>query len=295
MESTVIGSPSKLSDRRLHIPLNENLSNLKTESGSLLVDQKISDQLIRKILAEDQGKDALLISWSANKLTKNGDNFICNLTKIKVLAIVNGENEFFSYVIKTTPPATKDKFNEFRNVSMNKEISFYKELAPLMNAELALCGEPNLRIPRYIYSTSEILVLENLKEKGYVMRNFEDGLSKEHVKLIIEELARFHGAAFRLNKSLSNENLLDKFPYLRDGWLEQGTTLREPFDWLFKKSLLNCANISKTINNDLMSEWLTEMSEKCLDIIQLNTKCDDKFLTLCHGDTWNNNFLFRQV
>jgi hypothetical protein len=86
----------------------------------------------------------------------------------------------------------------FRN-----EVDFYTKLKPKLD-KLVSCPETQgLKAPTCYYASDEkgVIVMENLKTSSFRNMDKKDGLDSDHMKKVLEQLARFHGVSYHLMES----------------------------------------------------------------------------------------------
>ena len=155
-----------------------------------------------------------------------------------------------------------------------------------------------------------ILILENIKhrEKKYIMFDKSKPMDLDHVKLVMSELASFHGMWLRYKFMAQNGELSSKIRRGSDGHPEVS-----PISWeTFERRHNTQKRMPKLVYNKLKSvakrtvlrilsqrgSEESENAEKCRQFFDntatrwLNDYMKEKaqpVYTLCHGDFWSNN------
>jgi len=123
------------------------------------------------------------------------------------------------------------------------------------------------------------------------MRNRRIGMDRAHASLVFKELARLHSSAKLLLQS-SGKDITSKFNLDEDFYL----TMETNADWhsWFEQIPLNGAAMLETCQGyEKAIEGLQTMSSNYFSLIKEQLKPVEPFATICHGDVWNNNMLFR--
>ena len=276
----------------------------KTES-EILVEKKTPHDLVQEVdvaiaLKNDKGQDATLKSFEIKDFTKKGDNYACVITSVVVTYVDAGKDENVTYVVKLNPCRSED-FEAISTVLFEKEIGFYTTLLPLLNSELSRADEKKLRVPTcYHYvntANDEVIYLEDLRQLGYKMLDRKKGLDKEHTELILTELGRFHAASSLLMSrgEFQGEDIFNKLPILIeafDGMNDENSKFN------FKTYLPMLMDMAKHIamrseGYEKLVPYFSDKRELAADMLMEQFNVTDQFKVICHGDCWNNNFLFR--
>ena len=250
-------------------------------------------------LRNDKGTNAKLKKITIKDFTKKGDNYGCIVTSVNVSYIENGLDKETSYVAKLNPRRSAG-FDKSK-LMFKKEIGFYTEILPLLNEELKGVNEPALRIPKCFHCVTEelleVIYLEDLRTLGFKMCDRRKGMNKDQTDLIVIELARFHAAS-----SL----LMDRGEYQGCDMVEKFPVLHECYDSLMDECdpvnmntfLVGFINLDVKIAEKLggyeeVKQFLLERAKDGRSLLLEQLKCKDQFKVICHGDCWNNNFVFR--
>lgn len=254
----------------------------------------IKEEQVRAALRADKGPDASLTSWGVKDFTKKGDNYACTVTSIEARYSLSGAEEEVTYIAKLNPCRQMGSLNSFTNVVFEKESGFYKEIAPLLDAELKSIGQKPLKFARcFALSTerdSEVIILEDLRPGGFKMFDRRKGMDRAHVTLVVKELGRLHAASKLLMDKLPYK-LEEKFPFIEKDF----TSFNEnKFQDIFQWYCTNAAEMAERIGGyENVAAWLRDAAPNCINMFEEQTKSNPPFEVICHGDTWNNNVLFR--
>lgn len=117
---------------------------------------------------------------------------------------LNGVTGRRSYAAKGNPCHDREVIEEVTHKLFLKEAEFDSNLLPQLNAVLEEAGMKPLAMPRCFYGAverkKELVLLEDLRPRGFKMFDRRKGLDVAHVSLVLEELARLHAASLLLEK-----------------------------------------------------------------------------------------------
>lgn len=193
--------------------------------------------------------------------------------------------------------AIKDeKIRKIGNVvqAYNNEIQFYTNIVPKLEEvqKLSLVHVP-LAIPKFYHASSvpgdEFLILENINKQGFQMLRMQQQLDHDHLSLILEKYAQFHGLslAFKTFQPEEFDRLTSK--------------LHHHYKNLFKTHGGKLVELYQTVYDSLDDADSQPEKETIKKIIDHSDEisstiiagADDDFITLLHGDCWSNNNMFK--
>uniref|UniRef100_A0A0K2T8S5 Putative LOC101895777 [Musca domestica] n=1 Tax=Lepeophtheirus salmonis TaxID=72036 RepID=A0A0K2T8S5_LEPSM len=276
------------------------------EHPSKLREDIVNKSFIHDILKEKYGNDIQFLSYSARVGSDIGDNYIGDLVAvdIQVKNVKTNEEKMFNWMFKVMKRGKCEK--GMKQFSLfEREFAFYNNYLD----DLDKYVKPKiLRTVPLIYSVNnpdlQVLVFEHLGASGY--RDPVDkkiGVDDDHVYNVCKWLAELHGSAFVL---------FQKYPGGFSEW-KKNNFFAEPvqsdqFDE-FGATLVNSYyNLLEDLLNGSENDLLVETFEKSLKDFFENTPEDvsiavkikktlyesrSEFKTLCHGDAWFNNMLFK--
>lgn len=161
---------------------------------------------VSKILSEFEifPKVVKIQSWSLKSATKKGENFASSLNALEVKYIVSdGMEKSSSFIVKSRLDnemmgAIEDEFNVFE-----RESQVYQHIVNEMESLLRSIGDDTVLAPKAYYLDDKMIVLENLKAKGYSIGDVKIGLRKDQSSLICKKLAKFHACSMVLYQKVS--------------------------------------------------------------------------------------------
>ena len=256
---------------------------------------------VQQALIADEGPSAKLISFEMKDFTTRGDNYACVVSSVELTFEKEGREQQKSFVVKLNPLRPLPVMEKMAEVLFSKEISFYKEIVPLLNKELDKLQLKPLKMPKYFHSVArkkeEVIFLEDMRKRGFKMLDRKIGMDRNHTMLIMKELARLHAisAVLMNTEEFKGDNLMKKFPFLEEAFekMMEGADTSVTDNW-FGQGMSTAAEIAE-MNKDYeyAGRFLRSLVPNISKIVLDCLKAEEPFITICHGDCWNNNFLFR--
>jgi len=255
---------------------------------------------VTKVLNADVGPEAVLNQYEIKDFTSKGDNFTSSVTSVSVKYSLSGEEKTTSYVVKLNP-CKSENFNIMVNTLFWKEIKFYSELLPKINAELSRIEEEPLKVPKCLYFSEtfreEVMYFEDLRCKQFKMYDRRKSLDFVHAEMIIAELSRLHAASVLLLNAgtLLGKDPTRKFPYLVNTNEEIGRRGGTPvYNDFIAGFLETAASVAERCNGyERVAKALRSLKENCKERFTEDLKSNNQFKVFAHTDCWTNNFLFR--
>lgn len=222
-----------------------------------------------------------------------GDGF---LGEFFIATILDRDNNSIIEVAIKKAFKNKQKRTELNiEIAFLNEVLFYSKIFPILNKlQTESMEEPFVEIAKFYYGTTEewyeALVLENLKTRGYIMRNKSDLLDEEHASLIFKTYGKFHALSFAL-KDLNGEEYHELVKEIKD-------FIQISFSSKQYKFFLN--GIGQEAFGALETEEYSDVFEYCA---KYRENIMDEFLkkgiykgdygVINHGDCWSNNMMFK--
>lgn len=137
-------------------------------------------------------------SYRVESATKPGENFLSTVYR---LIITTTTDEQISLIMKAeTGKADIDHFITTVR-AFPKETVFYQELLPeFEKLWLDYSKEAISFGPKCFYATTvplQIIVLEDLRPDGFVLRSRRSGINIRETKMVLEKLAKFHACSVK--------------------------------------------------------------------------------------------------
>ncbi|XP_029171302.1 uncharacterized protein LOC114940725 [Nylanderia fulva] len=262
--------------------MNETIIN---EFFKMVLRTELCDETINVLCVEDKNSNIVM-----------GTNFLSNFFKVKIVYTILSKidkklsMQIANIVIKSEPKNGMQLTMVREQNMFIRELTMLKETLPkiekLVHKQLG---------PKLWFGSSEcrILVMENLSEKGFIMKDRQKGLSMAHCLLVIEQLAKLHAGSVALH---------EKEPKLIESFKTGGilsATCPESYMRLLEVSLLN---MSKAIQgwadqkyNARIATKLDKLAKTIRDRCAVVYKYEpNEFCVLNHGDCWTNNIMFQE-
>ena len=258
----------------------------------------IKKEDIAIVVKADKGSDAVLDSFRVEDFTKKGDNYACVVTSVVVQYTRLGKPGESSYVVKLNP-CHEGSLGSMMHIVFEKETAFYTKILPLLNKKLTEVNEHPLRIAKHYHSVEkrnqEAIYLEDLRQSGFKMHDRLQCMTKQHVELIIKELARLHASSVLLfHKENSLGNILKKYPDFDSRDDEIQKKMKDSgLDLLTETLTRRIELIDRIPGYEFVSRFISEMLPTINEDFNALKTADPPFITISHGDCWNNNLLFR--
>lgn len=202
--------------------------------------------------------------------------------------------EFISCILKTLPQTdlALDKLGSGNYNVQNKEMIFYQQIIPEFEEILGRIGENGKTFPGVmaVYLDLNLIVLEDLNVRNFVMANRLTGLDMNHIKLSLKCLARMHAASVVLHEK--DKNVFKDFD---TGFYTRRT---DAFHVFFKSSLevlsKEVANWTDWKESSYYAKKLKALIPNLIENGRKSFDCENgDFNCLNQGDLWTNNVMFQ--
>uniref|UniRef100_A0A6P7F7B7 Rho-associated protein kinase let-502 n=1 Tax=Diabrotica virgifera virgifera TaxID=50390 RepID=A0A6P7F7B7_DIAVI len=282
--SNAIDSTAKISPRSID----------RIEMGPQTIKQL--DEMIYKHLP----KGSKIIETKISNLTVPGDNYGSHIYKVDMkMKNESGGIEDLNVVAKQIPDS--EFYQEVFNiqVTFNMEKEFYNTIVPRLYEFQKKYNVPvsdsfpkfygarnNLNGVNNVVDKDGLIILENLKIKGYVNLERTIGFDLSTSRLILEDLARFHATTLAL-KLKEPENFEKKIKPYCSCFLK----LPAPLDLAYEGNQLALVLEEEEIGRKLMPQLRKSMKY----MGTLRTTFREPFATVVHRDFWVNNIMLQFV
>ncbi|XP_047534562.1 uncharacterized protein LOC125069202 [Vanessa atalanta] len=267
---------------------NTNMNKDNYKCDKILLNEEFSEALKKTIHEIITRVKYVHYNVTVRKITTGGNNFLGELYEIDIdgetSETKNENNIFLKRIIQN---------DDFRIYSIpevyKKEAFFYKELSKIFN-EL----QENVNIPAedrfkmvksYEETNDEVIILENLTKKNFKTMFRMDVMSIEFAKLSIEQLAKFHGLSFALQKKRP-EYFETKIKTIKQSMV---------YDDYWNEFVTKMCELSVSKLNDVTKEKISKFFEYSLDKYpKYMNGLHSQIKCLCHGDYKMNNIIFKE-
>lgn len=239
---------------------------------------------------EEKEPQVLVKHFKARLAVAPGNNYLSHIFRVTVEYEWKGsENKQLTKSLMVKAPITKGIVSEMsdRMDVFGKELKTYKELLPKMNDKLSLIICPTL-----YYCPVKALILQDMKEEGYIMCDKYDRLDYAHCDLVVTTLAKFHAASVacyhddpELIRTLGEENM----------WVEGDPHFETQMKPWFQVAVKTVAGIAAKMDGcQAAAEYLSNKVECIADsVLKMVEPKATGLNVLNHGDLWSNNMLFK--
>ncbi|XP_068229657.1 uncharacterized protein [Palaemon carinicauda] len=278
--------------------LNRHFALASTEKQPITPQSLITEGHVKEALRCDKGSDAVLESWKVVDFTKPGDNYSSVVTSVEVRYLKDNEECEVTYVVKLNGLRTVEGFPDLMPVLFDKEGKFYQNGLPDLNEALVSAGQEPLRFPKcfhvFLEDKKEQIYFEDLRARDFKMFDRRKGLDKDHVVLVMKEIARLHSASYLLmSRCEEGETPATKHKYLAKDYLNFIPGNKHWFLPILQRPIdTGIMMLEKVGGYETAIKWMKSFRYEIKDVlsVQMHSK---KFNNICHGDCWNNNILFR--
>lgn len=232
----------------------------------------LDKSFLSTVLRRKYGDDSILVtSFNVSVATKKGESFASEMFRISARTSTGMQHN----LILKKPHTDKDRSDAVEEYQFfGKEMNFFNKFLPEVNEILRSVDEWEELCPQLIYCDQDmqVLVMEDLRDRGYASGERESRISREAAKILMRKLAKLHAALMTLNVQ-------------RNGELEREDT----FGSYFQHGQFNA--FFKQFPYALIEEVQTWGSEFAGVVPKLE-KIADSFITLMHDSTisrrgWN--------
>ncbi|XP_052837786.1 uncharacterized protein LOC128253436 [Drosophila gunungcola] len=249
----------------------------------------LDQQLFKEFLDRDFPNLKTIKSYRLEPSAGKGENYTSLLLRANFeLELDDGSLGSISYMVKLLPNS-ENRDNVAMWKVFDKERTTYGEYIPEFEQMYKEAGKEITFGPRYYESKNaleeELIVLEDLKKRGFINVNRHNGLDMLHTEATLEKLAQFHAASavrFELKgayPAIYNRNLCSE----EDGFRDFRDTQIKAF--VEAIPLYDASHLAKSVES---------FGSQAEDMFQATApQIEGEFRVLNHGDAWCNNFMYK--
>ncbi|XP_065366731.1 uncharacterized protein LOC135959657 [Calliphora vicina] len=272
--------------------MNRHNKEIIENTGFKDVPQWLNEKLFQEFLDKDFPNYRTLKKFMAKPAVKTGENFMTVMLRITIeLELKNNTKTSHSYMVKIKPiPETLQFMIKEWKIFVKEHTTYSKYIAAFQRYyQTAGCNvklAPRLYDPTKTVINDDVLILEDLRLKGFTNFNRHLGLDLVHTKAVLQKLAQFHAA--------SAQHFMKEGPYptMYSKSLSSDVDLFE--NHRIKLNEIFRENLDFYGNFKYMEEKLKIFFETYPDPFQLESDWKtNKFNVLNHGDCWTNNIMFQ--
>ncbi|XP_046387008.1 uncharacterized protein LOC124156481 [Ischnura elegans] len=257
-------------------------------------------------LIRDSHPGVRLAWFEATEGSGRGDNYTAVLYRVQARGWSGEEPWKGSFILKALPenPETREAYQSeslFRN-----EVAFYTRALPALIDFQSRMGarSPFRGVPQCFRADGDLIVLEDLRCRGFRMADRKVGLDAAHLEAALALLARLHALSLAMRASEPR-----RFAAVVAGAVREVMFTPENEAWYRayyrSASRAACAVVGDAFPaTDAYLRRLRAFADdgffqRMVDLVSAATASDpggqryDVPLVLCHGDCWTNNIMFR--
>ncbi|CAG9561503.1 unnamed protein product [Danaus chrysippus] len=239
---------------------------------------------IRNIVKKEGYKDHDI---KVIKLKTNGDNYLGSLYEIDIKGVVEDEKKetnIFAKVILNPDITTTVSLENLYLI----ELFVYNELSKIFHdvqeeAKVPITERYNIA-RSYQQKNNNMIVLENLSRKGFKVYNRLDVMSLKFAELCIQQLARFHGLSFVIEKKMP------EFFNKRIRILEHPIVYNDELTKLVKQNSVYTINLFEGDEKMRIEKFASSVLQK-MKKYNLDRNC---ICCMTHGDFRISNIMVRE-
>lgn len=181
-----------------------------------------------------------------------------------------------------------------------REIFFYKNVAPAFNRfqeEMKLSPDDRFTSFPKCYDAvcapeddTCVIIMQDLRSEGFALWPNEKPTPFERVRLIVEELAKFHAISFAMKDQRPEQ--FAEFTKL-DDFVRVFLTV-DHFEAVFRQSIERAMKALRSEEHkSIFRECLQNYRDVCNNCLQ--GRFSDESCVVTHGDCWKNNVIYRSA
>ncbi|XP_063995652.1 uncharacterized protein LOC135173007 [Diachasmimorpha longicaudata] len=251
---------------------------------------------LQSVLQSTLGSQLIVNNYEMQDLLPPGENYASRIVSLQV-SVKNKERENEDLcLVGKLPPPTREQRETFDSPStFRKEIFMYSKILPFYGQLEIDSGVKDHEIaPKYYgsklgehsddFSEDAVILIENLKRKGYYCADRRYGCDLVQAKLTVKMLARFHALGMATK---------EKDPVFFETLKVQAkcVELANPEEWV--------PIISERIQDVAKDPEINKYFEACVRTLQKGNyeawlaTPDEPWSTIIHADFWANNIMYR--
>lgn len=259
----------------------------------------LTEEFIQKTLEHGKRYQVIIDDMRIDMPVPKGNNYATEIVGVKVEYRRSNDlnrKHTKSFIMKL--PITGPMYEIlFKCGIIEKEPMVYKELLPKLRS--ILCEniddedddetDDNLLAKSYFSAEKNIVILEDLKVKGYKMVVRQEQLDFDHSVLALKSLAKFHAGSVVLHER--DPEFIEKIGaevLFNDGFKETYSSfLNSNFNIISRK-------LGGQPDTEKFVKWFEENKGRFWDLlVDEVSKRENEFNVLNHGDFWLTNMMFK--
>lgn len=260
-----------------------------------------SDKLLKILekIATREGIESFEPSFSAG--SNKGENFLGEITRVQLSGKNSlGKEKNLDLILKCAPSSAKRREDFLNHIVFEREVFFYKTLAPKflsfqqekgLSADLIFSAYPRcLEAICDVESEDFLLVFENLRAQDFHMLPRDKPHSVSSLRLVVRTLAKYHAVSFAFKDQQPSN--FEEFKGLHDIFTQytMSPVVRQTFDASFVRTI-ELLEDPKHIR--ILKELMVNVDKHLANLY--DAKALDRCGIIAHGDVWNNNLFFHET
>nr|CAH7761564.1 unnamed protein product [Callosobruchus chinensis] len=196
--------------------------------------------------------------------------------------------------VKVSKVLPFDNAEDCVETAFKQETFFYDEVFPAFEKVQMNIRDEFKPYPHCFkcFPDRNILILENLKAKGYEMVDKDIPMDFKHCKAVMEVFGKLHALSFAMKDR--DIQLFDKLSkYSRDLNKRRFESWKDDASNMYKTTMQQALDLLKEKGDVQLSVEMEKVVAKWEDKFCGYQDEDEPQAVLTHGDAWNNNMMFR--
>lgn len=270
---------------------NNHHHSVNDEDSDAIRPDWLDETYLENVLRDyEKDNEIKVVEFTSRSAVPKGGNYVGLLLRVIVTYTRSGENRSRSLVVKTALLSEETaKVLEGFGV-LEKEMLMYTNVLPLYTTLLAAHGDTDQLFPVTIHTdpTTQTIIMEDLKERGYQTADRQRGLDMNHVRIAIRKLSKLHACSM----VLEHEKRINLKSFQRG---QIGKTGGVWNDWY--RIMVNAMVDEVKTWGDEWASYVGKLERLRTAFIDQASDMFDDIDTfpkvLIHGDYWTNNMMFR--
>uniref|UniRef100_A0A1B6G4N1 CHK kinase-like domain-containing protein n=1 Tax=Cuerna arida TaxID=1464854 RepID=A0A1B6G4N1_9HEMI len=244
-----------------------------------------ADFLTKCLQHEEEYRDVVVTNYSTVRAALPGEHYLSCPLRVKVdYSDTNGNAHSLSLIIKSE--ITNSNLQNIADTFGCSESIFYRNFLPEVSSfEVISFAPKSFFSPKF-----SIVVLEDLREDGYVMASRVKGLDFEHCRCCLSNLAALHAVSFAVIKE--KPEFIESIG--KDKLYFHGS-MGESLIKMMIVSAMRCMTEYSEVTDRFKkySKLLENISSTVWDMVVEVVKRREEFNTITHVDPSINNMMFK--
>lgn len=267
-----------------------------SKNDSLVLTQEVQahvEKLIKELAITNH-----TIDISAGSL--RGDNYLGVIAKATVHGKdKSGENKVLHLIVKSAPKNEVYRTLTPIRCAFDREIYMYSKVFPefaKLQKERGIL-KPFQSFAKFYKSTmedmNEAVIMEDMKQLGFEMRERQEPLNYNHTLLVIKEYGRYHALSYALRDQKPEvfQEIFDNTQEMFFSNYNQTEIAEKSAKNDHERALKSLDPVKDKIAYDKFNKFQEHMEELVKNALE--SESAGKYGVVGHGDSWLNNMLFK--